>query len=588
MLTSHKKVNSEMKKDPGSSVPHPTTIKNPESALQLNTVTTAPTPPVKLKKADFDFNVMDYKEFLNGGGEHSLSSRFSSEMEKTAINYEELKGLSKLSRPLKTPLNRLNSFKSLSESIPEMKTDFKDALAFNKNPKIMKDNFNIQNKLFNNGRASFEAQSYLTGESVESITQKEKYKLESFQNFHKKAPESINKTRYPGKPLVDFNRMVANEMPLNNKDKEVLNRVVDHHEYLETRQKNPGETFSSHVSPNVILQERNLTNTLPEEHGNIKALFNNIRKPEFQVLGNVTKVDFDRIGDQRLSRHAIKRITSNYKKNAPSSPHTIYFDPDKFNSNIEKTSTALPLVNPTWGVAAGVGTGLVTKKISEDEGNSQGSSLALALPVGAIAGVGTHRYLQGKKEFEGIQEAKQVREGLSDGIKAKRDDYVSLGRKSDVAKNFLANEGSRTTAGGIGNFVAGIKAKALGLVSTLDPQKTPESLAGTYYKDEVKEYGAGIDKTRKKVVNDAAEMMVHKKNLDYFQSKEINPDKLYGHVKVRAGEEYAKDLFSKNVSGKVVSDPLVQSGLKNIIRGEKSIFSPTRLKTYIPGIKVKV
>lgn len=99
------------------------------------------------------------------------------------------------------------------------------------------------------------------------------------------------------------------------------------HEKFESAAKSWAPIYS-HVSPEVIYRENNIVSTLPKKAKTVKTYFQGLRGVEgkqkpFEMNG--VKIELGtqseaklfpkrlKYGEQRLSRHAIKRLTENFK-----------------------------------------------------------------------------------------------------------------------------------------------------------------------------------------------------------------------------------------------------------------------------------
>lgn len=224
---------------------------------------------------------------------------------KTAISYNALKGLAKLARPLKKPVRRVKGF---GDGIPG------GPFALNPSKSVMKDSMGIMNQQMNYGIKNnlMSAEDAIKG----------KADVDKAMNIAKTLGKTINKDK--GSADVFLKKMRPDLPNLNNKDKEVVNRVIDHHEFDETNVKTYAP-IAGHLNPNVILKERNLVNSLPKEYQGVKDYMAALRKgapiesggtglSEYDQLALTTGVDIDRLKGQRLSRHAIKYISNKHKK----------------------------------------------------------------------------------------------------------------------------------------------------------------------------------------------------------------------------------------------------------------------------------
>ena len=88
--------------------------------------------------------------------------------------------------------------------------------------------------------------------------------------------------------------------------KKQVNKLGIMHEGLELKVKHPN-MFFSHLSPEVMLKENNIVSTLPESYHKAKENMIALRS---DVEGGMFPKELP-YGQQRLSRHAIKHISSN-------------------------------------------------------------------------------------------------------------------------------------------------------------------------------------------------------------------------------------------------------------------------------------
>jgi hypothetical protein len=107
--------------------------------------------------------------------------------------------------------------------------------------------------------------------------------------------------------LSDWNKLQPHE-------REMFNRMAVLHEGAEMRRQVPGGTFPttalSHMhNPGVLLEENNMVAGLPSNYARLKALYKNMRAPEWQEVAQAfPAVGATPYGETRLSRHAIKRL----------------------------------------------------------------------------------------------------------------------------------------------------------------------------------------------------------------------------------------------------------------------------------------
>lgn len=221
-------------------------------------------------------------------------------MEKKAISYETLKGLGRFVKPLKKPLRKSPTMREIS---PAVDLPF----ALNTNPKVKNKAISYAKE----GVAKLREQGYpYMADSAEEAINKGLKAQESFGT-------TINRVPYANQKLSKTMKSTFNrDMPaLDNKNKEVVNRIFDNHELDETKVKKL-IPFAGHLNPDVILKERNVVNTLPKEYNQAKDFVTELRKGsgEMAALRGITGIPLERMEGQRLSRHARKRIVNKYEE----------------------------------------------------------------------------------------------------------------------------------------------------------------------------------------------------------------------------------------------------------------------------------
>lgn len=221
-------------------------------------------------------------------------------MEKTAISYETLKSLGRFVKPLKKPLSKSPTMREIT---PAVDLPF----ALNTNPKVK----NKAVSYAKEGVAKLREQGYpYMADAAETTINKGLKAQESFG-------KTINRVPYANQKISQTMRSTFNkDMPaLDNKNKEVVNRIFDNHELDETKVKKL-IPFAGHLNPDVILKERNVVNTLPKEYNQAKDFVTALRKGsgEMDALRGITGIPLERMEGQRLSRHARKRIVNKYEE----------------------------------------------------------------------------------------------------------------------------------------------------------------------------------------------------------------------------------------------------------------------------------
>jgi hypothetical protein len=107
-----------------------------------------------------------------------------------------------------------------------------------------------------------------------------------------------------GDPSTGYTR--ATGIPLSGLDKEVFNRIVYLHEIAELRS-SAKHMFLGHFGCGPPLQDLNIIATLSDRHYPVHAALMLLRTPEKRVIETLFP-GLD-LGNTRLSRHAIRRIT---------------------------------------------------------------------------------------------------------------------------------------------------------------------------------------------------------------------------------------------------------------------------------------
>ena len=100
------------------------------------------------------------------------------------------------------------------------------------------------------------------------------------------------------------------DMPKQPIQKEMINRIISHHELLETGAKQ-NIRFYSHASPAVILQESNLLASLPKKYKPAVKIFKKMRTKEISDL----KTHYPALayGEKKVPKAAQKHIIRKFK-----------------------------------------------------------------------------------------------------------------------------------------------------------------------------------------------------------------------------------------------------------------------------------
>jgi len=151
---------------------------------------------------------------------------------------------------------------------------------------------------------------------------------------------------------------------LNPQNKEMFNKAVLMHEGIERQQslankKNPFTMpYKGHDNPMVILKENNIVSSMPKEFNPVKNNFKKMRRADTtaQDLKEHLGINY---GEQRYSRHAIKRMGETLERKGVSSKPV---DIEHYKQQIDKYKAAMeqgkkdvaqtipttkPLVRPT-------------------------------------------------------------------------------------------------------------------------------------------------------------------------------------------------------------------------------------------------
>jgi len=98
-------------------------------------------------------------------------------------------------------------------------------------------------------------------------------------------------------------------LPQTPAGREAFNRTVFLHELAELSNKQPGNfRFSSHLSVKPALQDLNIATTLAGPGSNAAPLLKKMREGDIELLSTVIPNIDKVLGQQRISRHAMKRI----------------------------------------------------------------------------------------------------------------------------------------------------------------------------------------------------------------------------------------------------------------------------------------
>jgi len=106
---------------------------------------------------------------------------------------------------------------------------------------------------------------------------------------------------------------------LSGTDHRTINNVTNMHELFETQvsKKTFDPLYQSargHLGPEVLLKENNILQTLPESERKTKEVFGKMRESEHYDIGRTLNLP-ENWNQRRYSRHAIKRMASQYSKN---------------------------------------------------------------------------------------------------------------------------------------------------------------------------------------------------------------------------------------------------------------------------------
>lgn len=111
-----------------------------------------------------------------------------------------------------------------------------------------------------------------------------------------------------GKVLPGSDQMRAMEKGVPDRNKKMLHAVLKGHELDELKTvPSLGAEHMGHMSPAVIYRESNRVATLPKAHKPVADFMQNMRGRGFEGTLFPSRLPY---GKQRLSRHAIKRLTA--------------------------------------------------------------------------------------------------------------------------------------------------------------------------------------------------------------------------------------------------------------------------------------
>lgn len=118
---------------------------------------------------------------------------------------------------------------------------------------------------------------------------------------------------------------ILDDIPKDKKSKKIMSDIFTMHEKFEARSRGIAP-FSSHADPDVIFKEHNILTTLPKKHagpaiefikkmrgvGGKKNKWVSLNEPE-DIEANIFPKQIEFGSGSRLSRHAIKRLSENFK-----------------------------------------------------------------------------------------------------------------------------------------------------------------------------------------------------------------------------------------------------------------------------------
>lgn len=220
-----------------------------------------------------------------------IMSSFANELEKIALNLEQMRTASGALRN-KIVRGTIDISKTISNpSEPVLALSRKSRGMFTLMPSLMKSD------------ASKQMNAYATRIGVKPL----------IPNVVKKSTIFMGKGGVTGMEGEFKNQGVELSMKhLNPQNREAVNRIGIMHEGAESQVRPSGhQPFGSHASPEVLLKEHNMIQTLPSNLKPAGDVYRNMRGvfQESLALNQMTGGKFNYGESPRLSRHAIRRIS---------------------------------------------------------------------------------------------------------------------------------------------------------------------------------------------------------------------------------------------------------------------------------------